>query len=67
MNNNIKLILDAAMIVWAITLYLNAGQPVPQTEDAFQTWQLSLNRFLQSLPMTTGRTGLISTTVWYHE
>lgn len=67
MSNNIKSILDAVTIVWAITLYLSAGQSAPRMEDVFQAWQLSLNRIKQSLPTTTGNNGLKSTTVWYQE
>jgi hypothetical protein len=65
MNTNIKSILNAVMIVWAIMLYLNVGQSAPQTEDVFQTWQFSLDRLLQSLPATTGSTGSIPTIGWY--
>lgn len=65
MSNSIKSILNAVTIVWAITLYLNAGQFVLQMEDVFHNWQLCLARLLHNLPVTTGATGSIPTTVWY--
>jgi hypothetical protein len=61
MNNNIKLILNAAMIVWVIILYLNVGQFAPRTAAVSQekSW---LDRLPQPHPTTTGILGLGFTT-----
>lgn len=38
MNNSIKSILNAVMIVSVLMLYLNVGQPAPLAADAFPQW-----------------------------
>jgi hypothetical protein len=65
MNKHIKSMLNAATVVWVIMLYLNAGQPAPPTADVLQTWQRSLDRLLQTQPMTIGTTGLTPTIASY--
>lgn len=67
MNISIKSILNAVLIVWVITQFLNVGPFALPVEDVFQIYPLPLDHLLKSLLATTGKPGLQPTIAASHD